>query len=136
MRILAWMTMTLVFAGCSSNDAGAADTDAGVQGNDVTAFCTELMQSGCSALVRCKAVGPGGGATTAAFCQQVLPSATQGCVAQDSLKWSNPTQQDVDTCAAAQTNWPCTDLCNQVPVYPVPCQSLLRATNDRVVCVP
>jgi hypothetical protein len=96
--------------------------------------CTRVQRAACETLARCHAV-VSGVPLSSATCDQVLPNLADQCVQDDGDLIGAASKQDVDSCAAALEDMPCTDVCNQEVGNPAVCAPLTHdQSTDYVTC--
>jgi hypothetical protein len=97
-------------------------------GDRVRDACTRVVSVVCDKAVECHAMLDGL-TITADICQAGLTNGVDHCVTENRPYIEAATDQQVDDCETAYKAFPCSSLCDQVPVDPPACQVLSPAPN-------
>jgi hypothetical protein len=117
---LAVIVALLLVAGC------------GGDGDRVRESCDRIMTATCDTLVRCH--GTIYGVTfTPAVCDSVKADLIDECVAEAKETIKAASDATVDGCVSGYENFSCDNLCNQAPLDPPACQSLITSPSDTYV---
>ena len=123
-------TLVASLASCSEEDPAP---------NPREERCARIVRATCAALMRCRAHVPNSERlVTTQDCERTTTQFVPECVSGAQYDGvSSATNAEISACVSAFEAVPCSEVCNQVPQDPAPCQPLdTMPSHTFIECAP